>query len=514
MSLDPTLDLTDAAAARIGPSSIRVRFTLVALGLSALAVLFGSLVLLTVLRQSLVNQIDDELRERVSDVEDGVFEFGFVDPLLLPGDSDTIAVVLDGKDQIVAANFLATQLEVSGNDIFGGRSGAGVEIADFSEHRGFDQQLPFEDFGESRTLGAISISGVVFFDQEFLDDAEFLDDGDLLDTGEFVDGDFLTDEEILGGTTQWLYLARSLSSVNATVRTVRNWALIAGPLLVAFVGLLTWFLTSRSLRAVDDLRAEVDEITATADLSRRVGEPGAGDEYVRLAATMNRMLGRLEANEQQQLRFVADAAHELRSPLASINAQIDVELAHPETAEWAATAVAVRRDSARLQRIVEDLLSLARAPVATVDSSLVDLDDIAFGQAATVVRPKHVRIDVSGVQATTVRGSADQIERIVVNLLSNAVRHASSVVQISTIAMAGTVSLVVDDDGEGIAEADRDAIFDRFVRLDTARSRDRGGTGLGLALARELTVAHGGTLIVGASPIGGARFVMELPAAQ
>lgn len=471
----------------MGPSSIRAKTTVLAIAVSALAVIIGSYVLITVLRGSLLDQLDSELLERSVDVSESVEAFG-IDETVFPGDFGTLTAIFDNNDELVDIDIGG----VTGADIINGLPPEHFESVDLvdggSDFSGYTVALPAVGFEKSRTVG-------------------FTATGDAED--------------------YWVYMARSLAPLEATVRTVRNWALIAGPLFVGLIGLLAWWLIGRALRSVDIMRAEVDEITTTADLSRRVHEPNADDEVSRLASTMNRMLGRLQANEHRQQRFMSDAAHELRSPLASINAQLDVDLAHPATADWPATAVAVRQDSERLQRIIESLLGMARAEATEGPGSrLVDLDDIIFGQAASVVRPDGVTVDVSGVRASTVRGSADQLERVVVNLLSNAVRHARSSVVVSTHvesdsasdgdstsdgSSVGEVVLTVDDDGAGVPESDREVIFDRFVRLDESRSRDKGGTGLGLALTREVVTNHGGSVTVGTSPSGGARFEVRLP---
>lgn len=462
----------------MGPTSLRVKSTLFAVVITTIAVVVGAIVLLAVLRQSLTSQIDDELFQRSFDVIEGIETLGFPDDTLLPGDWQTIAVVFDDQDEVIVSN-LALLDSMTAEDLLTSLPGEDLEesydVGTGDQIPAFTVRLPGDNFTETRTLGLLG-----------------------------------SDSE----PTYWVYLGRTLQSVNETVDAARRWALIAGPLLIALIGGLTWWLTGRTLRRVEQLATEVDEITATADLSRRVNESRGDDELAQLSTTMNQMLERLQLNESRQQRFMSDAAHELRSPLASINAQLDVDLAHPLTAEWPATAVAVRQDTARLQRIIEDLLALARSESAPATlHRLVDLDDVIFDQAHAIKRPDGITIDVSGVGAGAVRGSQDQFERVIVNLLANAVRHAHSTVHVVLTVDGGEALVVVNDDGDGVDPKDHRVIFDRFVRLDEARSRDQGGTGLGLALTREIIEAHGGTIAVGTSPTGGARFEVRLPAA-
>lgn len=459
-------------------NSLRIKSTLFAVLITTIAVVVGAVVLLAVLRQSLVSQIDDELLQRSFDVTEGIEELGVPDATLLPGDWQTIAAVFDDDNEIVMSN-LDDLDSMTHEDLLSSLPAEHfdevIEVADTDELEFFTVKLPGDNFGETRTLGLIGSATE---------------------------------------PTYWVYLGRTLQSVNQTVGTARKWALIAGPLLIAVIGGLTWWLTGRTLRRVEQMAQEVDEIAATRDLSRRVNESSSDDELAQLAATMNQMLERLQSNETKQQRFMSDAAHELRSPLASINAQLDVDLAHPLTAEWPVTAVSVRQDTARLQRIIEDLLALARSESGQpTDDRLVDLDDVVFAQASSITRPDDISIDVAGVGAAAVRGSADQYERVVVNLLANAVRHADSQVQVSLATQDGSAILKVDDDGDGVAPENQRVIFDRFVRLDESRSRDDGGTGLGLALTREIVEAHGGTVAVSDSPTGGARFEVRLPSA-
>jgi signal transduction histidine kinase len=225
-------------------------------------------------------------------------------------------------------------------------------------------------------------------------------------------------------------------------------------------------------------------------------------------------LGRLEESQARQRRFVADASHELRSPLAIIRQHAEVALAHPERTDTARLARTVLTEDTRMQRLVEDLLLLARADERTgpVRRAPVDLDDVVFEVAAALRQSSPLRIDTTAVSAGRVSGDQAQLQRMVQNLAENAARHARATVGFMLREdPAGTTTLCVEDDGGGIAEADRQRIFERFVRLDGARARDAGGSGLGLAIVAEIVTAHGGTITVGTSPLGGARFEVLLP---
>nr|WP_243731562.1 HAMP domain-containing sensor histidine kinase [Nocardioides ochotonae] len=283
------------------------------------------------------------------------------------------------------------------------------------------------------------------------------------------------------------------------------------------VGGTTWAVATRALAPVERIREEVEQITGDR-LDRRVPEPPSRDEIHRLARTMNQMLERLESSRERQQRFVADASHELRSPLASIRQTAEVAQAHPGALPEGELAEAVLEESGRMQRLVEQLLVLTRAgEAAGAHASYdVDLDDIALAEARRV-RRGGLQVDTSGIGPGRVRGDGVALGQVVRNLVDNAVRHAETTVRLAVRERAEDgrdpdVELVVEDDGPGIPEAERERVFDRFVRLDEARARDAGGSGLGLAIVREIVTAHGGTVAITSSPAGGARVVVRLPA--
>ncbi|MER6107210.1 sensor histidine kinase [Streptomyces hirsutus] len=295
-----------------------------------------------------------------------------------------------------------------------------------------------------------------------------------------------------------------LAAEHSAVRTALTVMLIGFPLLAALVAGMTWVVTGRALRPVAGIREEMAAITASEDLKRRVPEPGTHDEIARLARTTNETLAALETSVERQRRFVADASHELRSPIASLRTQLEVAAAHPELLDLDGAV----EDTVRLQHLAADLLLLARldAGERPVDAR-VDLAALAREEAAGRT---GVTVDAESAE---VAGSRGQLARVLGNLLDNGRRHARETVSVSVRREGDRAVLAVADDGDGVAEADRERIFERFVRLDAARSRDDGGAGLGLAIARDVAVRHGGTLTVGAAPSGGALFELRLPLA-
>ena len=311
-----------------------------------------------------------------------------------------------------------------------------------------------------------------------------------------------------------IVVAAPLDDIDESVTALQRSLLIGIPLVVAALALLLWWVVGRALRPVEAIRSEVAQIDAR-DLHRRVPVPAADDEVGRLARTMNDMLERIDDATQRQRRFVADASHELRSPLTRMRTELEVDLAHPDGADLAATHQSVLEETIGLQRLADDLLLVARADErgAPGEAVPVDLDDVVLRVARRLRADDRVQVDLAGVSAGHVHGDRDQLTRVVSNLADNAVRHASSVVRFTLAERDGRVALTVEDDGPGVPVADRERIFERFARVDNARSTDGGGTGLGLAIARDLAEAHGGTLVL-APTTTGAHFVLTLPAAQ
>ena len=311
-----------------------------------------------------------------------------------------------------------------------------------------------------------------------------------------------------------IFTGTSLEHVDDDTAELARTLAIGVPLFIVLAALLTWIVVGRALKPVDAIRSEVDEIGGD-DLHRRVPEPGTGDEIDRLAHTMNAMLARVEESSERQRRFVADASHELRSPLTGIRAQLEVDLSHPERADWEETQRDVLGETMRLQRLVDDLLVLAQSDENARPSrrETIDLDDVVLAEARRLRVRGAVDIDAHEVSAAQVEGDRDALTRVVRNLLDNAERHARSAVSISVHESSEQAELQVSDDGPGIPPELRDRVFERFTRADDARDRASGGTGLGLAIAQEIVIAHGGTIEVASNGAGGATFVVRLPLA-
>jgi signal transduction histidine kinase len=307
-----------------------------------------------------------------------------------------------------------------------------------------------------------------------------------------------------------LLAASPVDDVRRSAETLRRVLWVATPLLLALIAAVAWFITGRALSPVLAMTRQVGRIT-TATLHERLPEPGTRDEIAALAQTLNGMLARLGEAVRRQREFVSDASHELRSPIASLRAQLEVALAHPQRADWPAVAESALAEGLRLEALVADLLLLARLDEgAALPQGEVDLDDVV---RAEVRRPRRLAVDASRVGAGRVRGDAGHLTRVARNLLDNAARHARGRVEVSLVGDGNQVVLAVDDDGPGVPEAERERIFERFTRLEEARSRDAGGVGLGLALVRRIVERHGGTARVVESPLGGARAEVRLPAA-
>ena len=299
-----------------------------------------------------------------------------------------------------------------------------------------------------------------------------------------------------------------LRPVDDSLRALRQLLLLAVPLLVAVVAAITWVVTGRALRSVAAITRQVEAID-DATIGERVSVPEPSDELRHLAVTMNRMLDRLDRSRRQQRQFVSDASHELRSPIAVSQTQLEVALAAPDDTDWAATANTVLAEQESLSQLVDDLLALGRLDETTLLAKAeVDLDDLVMAEADRATRSTlNVRVG----QPARVTGDRRMLERAIRNLVNNADRHARSTVEVSLDVVDGEAVVVVGDDGHGIPVEDRERIFDRFTRLDEARDRARGGTGLGLAIVAEVVKVHGGTVTVDRGPLGGARFRIALP---
>lgn len=289
--------------------------------------------------------------------------------------------------------------------------------------------------------------------------------------------------------------------------------LSAIPLFMLVSATVTWWLVRQALSTVDQMTSRVAAIDATVG-DERVPLPVADDELRHLGTTMNRMLDRMQTAQRNQRSFVSDASHELRSPVASLSGALEIASAADELQTWRELAPLMRAETQRLEKLITGLLSLSRADDSGLTLKLVDvdLDDLATEEVQRLrgVTSKKVLAEISPARVVA---DASLLGQLLVNLCDNAARHASSAVRVTVHQDEdGGALLRVDDDGHGVPPADRERIFDRFVRLEESRSRDEGGSGLGLAIVSRIVRAHHGTIEVVDSDLGGASFVVHLPA--
>ena len=444
--------------------SVRAKMTVLATLVAVIAVGISAVALLVVLRHSLERAGDDAAKTRVQDLA-ALATSGTLPALLTVPNDEDIAQVVDASGAVLAGST--------------GHTGRGIA-----------------------TFAPEGTAPVVRMVRDVPDDNELIDFRVWAKRAQTHDGPVT------------VYIGTSLDSVNETIATVRRVLLLILPPLLALLAVASWVLVGRALRPVEAIRAEVADISGRA-LDRRVPVPPNRDEIGRLASTMNEMLDRLQAASERQRKFVADASHELQSPIAALRTQLEVAIAQPATTDWAATSSDLLAESRHMERLVRDLLFLARSDgeesVRRIEP--VDLDDIVLEEATRLRSSARVGVDASGVSAAPLSGNRDELTRLVRNLLENAEHHAESRVRIRLSDEGHEIILVVEDDGPGVAPAERERIFQRFTRLDEARSRHNGGTGLGLAIVKEITERHGGTVCVeNAAP--GARFAVRLPQTQ
>ncbi len=317
----------------------------------------------------------------------------------------------------------------------------------------------------------------------------------------------ISDESVLVVGTTYDTVGESTSALLASMAVVI-------PILVLGLSLLIWWLVGRTLQPVEGIRKEVAEIGAS-DLHRRVPEPGTEDEIDRLAETMNGMLERIEMSIGRQQRFVADASHELRSPLTRLRTQLEIDRAGNLEVPGHELKDSLLSEVLGMQALVEDLLYLARADADATGAAPValDLDDVVLREVRRVRERGHAEVDIFRVSGAHVIGDPARLGRAVRNLLENAVRHADSTIRLELTESDGSGVLLVSDDGPGIAPEDQNRIFDRFTRMDEARSSETGRAGLGLAIARDIATGHGGSLRLVDTGEPGATFELAIPLA-
>jgi signal transduction histidine kinase len=440
--------------------SLRLRITLVTAVVVAVVVALGGILILVALRAELVAAADDAVEARADEIARLAADDALPRPLPPMHDPVTFSEVVSGGRTVTATDSL-----------LGGT--------------GFD--LPAQEAGQ------VDVSGVPRLP--------------LAGTGPYRVAAQGVDTPS-GPMT--VFVAVSIAHLDHTMAVAARIGAIGVVLLVVVLATVTWLAIGRSLAPVEGIRARAEAITGQ-NLDRRVPVPDQLDEIGRLARTVNQMLGRLERSAARQRRFVADAAHELRSPIASLRVQLETAR---DTERTAGREGDMLYETTRMEGLVDQLVVLARADADTswLRLETVDLDDLIDSAVTSLAFRAGLVIDTSAVEPVQLCGDARLLEQVVRNLVHNALGHARGTVRVSTSAAGDDLAvLIVDDDGPGVPEDRRDDIFERFVRLDASRDRDHGGVGLGLAIVAEIVRAHGGRVHVSDSPSGGARFVVELP---
>jgi signal transduction histidine kinase len=449
--------------------SLRARLTLVVTAVCALAITVAAVAMHAAMERSLVSAARQEAEHMLSGYLDG----------------------LEAGRAVVAQ----TDPELTPRFVYFNASGAEITEGDYMRTL-TDEALSFEARILPPPALVAPLVSVPTMEPTALDVA-----GNVLAVGVPV---------AVGDADLTVGVATPLEPISNSLDAVRNALWVVVPALCIGIGLLAWHLTGRALRPVEAITSRVDEIGGTASLDERVPVPAANDEVAHLARTMNDMLGRLQAAADRQRTFVSDASHELRSPIAAATVQLDVALADPDGTDWETTAHVVLAEQRRLAGLVDDLLTLASLDerAQPVLAEEVDLEELALEEAARG-RCRAVTVDVA--LPVRVSGSHALLTRLLANLVDNAARHARSEVRV-VVDRAGEEAIVhVDDDGPGVAPADRAVVFDRFTRLDPARQHSTGGAGLGLAIASTIAAQHGGSLHCEDAPSGGARFTLRLP---
>ncbi|WP_063021104.1 sensor histidine kinase [Nocardia niwae] len=475
--------------------SVRTRTTVAATAVVAVALTAAGLTVLTVLRHNLVHSAELQAETTAHDVASQLEAGADLSRLRLPdAESEPVQIVSLDRRVLAADDDLAGKPPMAD---FGPYS-KGVEDEDDNEDEDGDEgeDVDEDESGSSSTDPASA-------------EAEF---ADVWLTVDAEDGPHPFRVAALaartpGGQPATIYAGSSLETAHSAVADARQAMLIGLPPLLAVVAVVTWLVTRRALRPVEAIRRQLAEIM-DGDLSRRVPDPGSRDEIGRLAGTTNATLAALEESAERQRRFIADAAHELRSPIASLRTQLEVAQAHPELLELDGLI----GDTIRLEHLAADLLLLARLDAGEQPrADRVDLTALVREELEHRVRDRVAVQIATPQEAVAVTGSRTQLARVLGNLVDNAQRHAASTVRVTVDRDAdGRAVLSVTDDGPGVPPAERDRIFQRFVRLDDARSRDEGGAGLGLAIVRDVVEHHGGAIrVTDGAP--GACFVVTLP---
>ena len=502
--------------------SLRTRVTVA--GMATLAVVLGLGAWLTVaaLSRALQDDLASQNEEVLDSLAEAIAEGANPATLRMPlGADGTEFAILDADGRLVNASIFtvlppeAAIISASPDDgsftVIEGIPVAGVPVIDGVF---IDPTDPAAFPIPNELVGPVEFGTVVSVAGE-LDENDFVEAADWFETTRSVatpDGTELT--------------LQAYSPLGIIDRSIDRLALTMGilvPVLTLVGGLLLWRAVGAALAPVRRITDEARRI-APSNSGDRLPVPTSGDEIAALTVTLNDMLDRLDAGLTRQRQFVSDASHELRSPLTVVQGAaelLDDQKLEPGPAR---TVESLRRATTRLASILDDLTELASTgePVPRRDLDLDDLiraevalahsaADIADGSRSKEGEGQPVAVELSGLTPLVVHANEVQLARAVHNLVANALRHATATVAVSSRTTGDGVEIVVDDDGPGVPVEERERVFERFVRLDDGRSRQHGGTGLGLALVASIAADHGGTVTCTESPLGGARFLLHLP---
>jgi len=438
--------------------SLRTRLMLLGVGGMTLGLAAGGAVLVAVLGVTLQRSADAEATQTGRDVARLVEQDALPEPLPVAGEQ--LVQVVDGQGRVLAASIGADRLTPMLRE---------AELADLRA----GERL-FIDGDRSGVRGPVRVVAVP--------------------AGEAT-----------------VVVAKPMSDLRHSLERMRAVLLVAFPLLVGALAVVAWRVVGATLRPVEALRVAAAEITA-AGRPAKLPVPDSHDEIHRLATTLNDMLDRLDAARARQRAFVADAAHELRSPLTNMRTQLEVAQHLGGRTDWSQVAADLLADTQRLARLVDDLLLLARVDDARVRDRAVEPVELGSLLRAVAQRYPPGLVSVADGSPAWTEGEPEALRRVVANLVDNAVRHARGRVELAVTQDGPQALLTVTDDGPGIPAVDRERVFDRFTRLDDARARDAGGAGLGLAIVRELVRRHGGTVRLVSAPDGaGCRAEVRLP---
>lgn len=447
--------------------SLRLRVTLAASAALLVALVVGAFALISLQRRSMVREIDNSLRDRIVGLIDSAQRGQLTANVPVTGRETGIVQIIAGRRQVVAST-------------------PGLESAAVLDR--ITARVGAPAYGSVRQLDPFGTGASTWRVAALQVDSRF---GPV-----------------------FIYAATTLDGVNRLSRTLTLLFVAGIPLLELLLVFAVWYSVGRALSPVESLTTQVDQVSPE-HLEFRVSEPNTNDEIAHLATTMNNLLERLQAARDRERRFAADASHELRSPLAAAKLGLEVAVAHPEQTDWNAVAEDTLAELARLEALARDLLDLTRLDPARTVSASTSVDLTALARAEVEQRrSRRPELGYTGqLEPAAVHGVPELLLRALRNALDNAERHARSMVGVSVVRVDSEVLITVTNDGTGISPADRDRVFQPFVRLDESRAASDGGTGLGLAIVADILRAHGGRASFVDPPLGASTALrFSLPA--